>query len=227
MPAGLLWWGLGTWYSNINSRRPLEPTKNSPQSGPPLIVTRSIYSLVTKVSENAPSWKQRERRSNYTKGEKNPDDNRTSQNMHTFSWKRTDRQTMVNENCNLASFGRCCWRVCKCWRMLAVNFASDKKKKKETRMTASVLWPEEGDFPENVHRVVYVIIYKRSFESFTCLDLLSDFLFNVHIGLGLLYSRRASCPWYKQKQYAPPPPLLPQNKKCPQKNRPVSTDLTQ
>ena len=33
------------------------------------------------------------------------------------------------------------------------------------------LWPEEGDFPENVHRVVYVIITKRSFESFMCLDL--------------------------------------------------------
>ena len=30
-----------------------------------------------------------------------------------------------------------------------------------------VLWPEEGDFPENMHRVVYVIINKRSFESFT------------------------------------------------------------
>ena len=133
MPASLLWWSLGTWYSNINSRRPLEPTKNSPQSGPRLIVTRRIYSLVTEVSENAPSWKQRERRSNYTKGEKNPDDNRTSQNMHTFSWKRTDRQTMVNENCYLASFGRCCWRVCKCWRMLAVNFASDLKKKKKKK----------------------------------------------------------------------------------------------
>ena len=33
-----------------------------------------------------------------------------------------------------------------------------------------VLWPEEGDFPENLHRVVYVIIDKRSFESFMCLD---------------------------------------------------------
>ena len=51
-------------------------------------------------------------------------------------------------------------------------FRLKKKKKKETRMTASVLWPEEGNFPENVHRDVYVMIYKRSFESFTCLDLL-------------------------------------------------------
>ena len=30
------------------------------------------------------------------------------------------------------------------------------------------LWPEEGDFPENVHCVVYFIINKRSFESFMC-----------------------------------------------------------
>ena len=35
-----------------------------------------------------------------------------------------------------------------------------------------VLWPKEGDFPENVHGVVYVIIIKRSFESFMCLDLM-------------------------------------------------------
>ena len=26
-----------------------------------------------------------------------------------------------------------------------------------------VLWPEEGDFPESLHRVVYVIINERSF----------------------------------------------------------------
>ena len=32
------------------------------------------------------------------------------------------------------------------------------------------LWPEEGDFPENLHRVVYVLINKRSFQSFMCLD---------------------------------------------------------
>ena len=31
-----------------------------------------------------------------------------------------------------------------------------------------VLWPEEGDFPENVHCVVYFIINKHSFESFMC-----------------------------------------------------------
>ena len=37
-----------------------------------------------------------------------------------------------------------------------------------------VLWPEEGDFPENLHRVVYVIINKRSFESFMCLDLILE-----------------------------------------------------
>ena len=36
------------------------------------------------------------------------------------------------------------------------------------------LWPEEGDFPENLHRVVYVIINKRSFESFMCLDLVLE-----------------------------------------------------
>ena len=34
-----------------------------------------------------------------------------------------------------------------------------------------VLWPEGGDFPENWHCVVCVIINKRSFESFMCLDL--------------------------------------------------------
>ena len=33
-----------------------------------------------------------------------------------------------------------------------------------------VLWPEEGDFPENLLRVVYVIMNKRSFESLMCLD---------------------------------------------------------
>ena len=32
------------------------------------------------------------------------------------------------------------------------------------------LWPEEGDFPENLHCVVYVIINKHSLESFMCLD---------------------------------------------------------
>ena len=33
------------------------------------------------------------------------------------------------------------------------------------------MWPEEGDFPENVlHRVVYVIINRCSFESFMCLE---------------------------------------------------------
>ena len=30
----------------------------------------------------------------------------------------------------------------------------------------SILWPEEGDFPENLRHVVCVIINKRSFESF-------------------------------------------------------------
>ena len=35
------------------------------------------------------------------------------------------------------------------------------------------MWPEEGDFPENVHRVVYVMINKRSVESFMCSDLIS------------------------------------------------------
>ena len=33
-----------------------------------------------------------------------------------------------------------------------------------------VLWPEERDFHENRHRVVYDIINKRAFESFMCLD---------------------------------------------------------
>ena len=32
------------------------------------------------------------------------------------------------------------------------------------------LWPEEADFRENLHRVVYVIINKRSLEYFMCLD---------------------------------------------------------
>ena len=32
------------------------------------------------------------------------------------------------------------------------------------------MWPEEGDFPENLHRVVYVIINKLSFESCMCLN---------------------------------------------------------
>ena len=40
-----------------------------------------------------------------------------------------------------------------------------------------VLWPEEGDFPENLHRVVYVIINKHSFESLMRLDLLFLLLF--------------------------------------------------
>ena len=31
-----------------------------------------------------------------------------------------------------------------------------------------VLWPKEGDFPESLYRVVYVIINKRSLESFMC-----------------------------------------------------------
>ena len=34
-----------------------------------------------------------------------------------------------------------------------------------------ILRPEEGYFPENLHRVIYVIINKLSFESFMCLDL--------------------------------------------------------
>ena len=29
------------------------------------------------------------------------------------------------------------------------------------------MWPEEGDFPENVHRVLYVVINKHSFRSFS------------------------------------------------------------
>ena len=37
---------------------------------------------------------------------------------------------------------------------------------------SAVLWPEEGDFPENLHPVVCVIINKRSVESFMCLDLI-------------------------------------------------------
>ena len=37
-----------------------------------------------------------------------------------------------------------------------------------------ILWPEEGDFPQNLRRVVYVIINKRSFESFMCLDLILE-----------------------------------------------------
>ena len=36
------------------------------------------------------------------------------------------------------------------------------------------MWPEEGDFPENLHRVIYVIINKRSFESFHVFG--SDFI---------------------------------------------------
>ena len=32
------------------------------------------------------------------------------------------------------------------------------------------LWPEDGNFPEHLHCVVFVIINKRSFESFMCLD---------------------------------------------------------
>ena len=37
-----------------------------------------------------------------------------------------------------------------------------------------VLWPEEQDFPENLHCVVYVLINKRSFEPFMCLDLILE-----------------------------------------------------
>ena len=36
------------------------------------------------------------------------------------------------------------------------------------------MWPEEGDFPENVHRVVYVIINKWPLESFHVFG--SDFI---------------------------------------------------
>ena len=36
------------------------------------------------------------------------------------------------------------------------------------------MWAEEGDFPENLHRVVYVITIKRSFESFHVFG--SDFI---------------------------------------------------
>jgi len=35
-----------------------------------------------------------------------------------------------------------------------------------------VLWPEEGDFHENSHRVVYVKINKRSVESFIFINTL-------------------------------------------------------
>ena len=40
-----------------------------------------------------------------------------------------------------------------------------------TDVLTVVLWPEEGDFPENLHHDIYVVINKRSFESFMCLDL--------------------------------------------------------
>ena len=36
------------------------------------------------------------------------------------------------------------------------------------------MWPEEGDFPENLHHVVFVIINKCSFESFMCLDFINS-----------------------------------------------------
>ena len=36
------------------------------------------------------------------------------------------------------------------------------------------LWLEEGDFPENLHHAVSVIINKRSFESFMRLDLILE-----------------------------------------------------
>ena len=51
-------------------------------------------------------------------------------------------------------------------------------------MLSVILWPEEGDFPENLHHVVYVIINKRSFESFICLYLV--FFSNI-ILISLLY----------------------------------------
>ena len=37
-----------------------------------------------------------------------------------------------------------------------------------------VLWPEEGDLPENLHPVVYVMINTRSFECFVCWDLILE-----------------------------------------------------
>ena len=37
-----------------------------------------------------------------------------------------------------------------------------------------ILWPEEGDFPENLHHVDSVIINKRCFESFLCWDLILE-----------------------------------------------------
>ena len=37
-----------------------------------------------------------------------------------------------------------------------------------------MLSPEEGDFPENLHHVVYVIINQHSFEFFMCLDTITS-----------------------------------------------------
>ena len=52
----------------------------------------------------------------------------------------------------------------------------------------SFFFPEEGDFPENLHRVVYVIINKRSFESVMCLyPILSPSLYGrVFIVIGIV-----------------------------------------
>ena len=36
-------------------------------------------------------------------------------------------------------------------------------------MFKCLLWPEEEDIPENLHRVVYVVINKRSCQYFVCL----------------------------------------------------------
>ena len=44
------------------------------------------------------------------------------------------------------------------------------KHSEEQCCSSAVLWPEEGDFPQNLRRAVYVIINKRSFESVMCLD---------------------------------------------------------
>ena len=58
-----------------------------------------------------------------------------------------------------------------------------------------VLQPEEGDFSENLHPVVYAIINKHSFESFVCLDLILErwqsFLFQIFVCLA---GEKEKCP---------------------------------
>ena len=56
------------------------------------------------------------------------------------------------------------------------------------------MWPVEGDFPENLYRVVYVTINRRSFESVMCLDVESRGWFLAQLSMsGSHFNLPAQC----------------------------------